>query len=154
MFKYMFFLILNVAQNPNSVDKGDVRVFAEHDPYGIIMAIIGMGIVFIVLVLLFIIFTNTPLFFKLGFRNKLKNLFALRKKKEEVKNEQETISEEQQEEELSGEVNAAIAAAIYLYRTELHDYEDTVLTIRKVSRTYSPWNSKIYNLRNNLNANI
>lgn len=28
-----------------------------------------------------------------------------------------------------------------------HDVENTVLTIRKVARTYSPWSSKIYSLR-------
>ncbi|HAH59495.1 MAG TPA: phage tail protein, partial [Bacteroidales bacterium] len=31
---------------------------------------------------------------------------------------------------------------------ELHDHEDAVLTIKKVARTYSPWSSKIYGLRN------
>jgi hypothetical protein len=43
-------------------------------------------------------------------------------------------------------VYAAIAAAIYLYGEELHDVENTVLTINKVSRTYSPWSSKIHGL--------
>jgi len=41
---------------------------------------------------------------------------------------------------------AAIAAAIYLYGEELHDVENAVLTINKVSRTYSPWSSKIHGL--------
>jgi len=41
---------------------------------------------------------------------------------------------------------AAIAAAIHLYGEELHDVENTVLTINKVSRTYSPWSSKIHGL--------
>ena len=48
---------------------------------------------------------------------------------------------------MSGEVNAAIATAIYLHVNEQHDYESNVITIRKVSRTYSPWSSKIYNMR-------
>ena len=43
-------------------------------------------------------------------------------------------------------VYAAIAAAIHLYGEELHDVENTVLTINKVSRTYSPWSSKIHGL--------
>jgi hypothetical protein len=46
----------------------------------------------------------------------------------------------------SGDVYAAIASAIYLYSEELHDVESTVLTINKVSRTYSPWSSKIHGL--------
>ena len=50
-------------------------------------------------------------------------------------------------ERLSGEVNAAIVMALYLYGNELHDQEDPVITMTKVSRTYSPWSSKIYGLR-------
>lgn len=48
---------------------------------------------------------------------------------------------------LSGEVNAAIVMALYLYSNELHDQEDPVITMTKVSRTYSPWSSKIYGIR-------
>ena len=50
-------------------------------------------------------------------------------------------------EKLSGEVNAAIVMALYLYSNELHDLEDPIITMTKVSRTYSPWSSKIYGLR-------
>ena len=28
-----------------------------------------------------------------------------------------------------------------------HDMEDTILTIRRMRKAYSPWNSKIYNMR-------
>ena len=56
-------------------------------------------------------------------------------------------------EEMSGEVNPAIAMALHLYQSELHDYENTVLTIQKVSRNYSPWSSKIYTLRKTPNKN-
>jgi hypothetical protein len=49
--------------------------------------------------------------------------------------------------EITGELNAAIAMTLYLYASELHDAENMVLTINKVSRTYSPWSSKIYTLR-------
>lgn len=45
------------------------------------------------------------------------------------------------------ELTTAIAAAIYLYRQEVHDYEDSVLTIKRIDRAYSPWSSKIYSLR-------
>ena len=50
-------------------------------------------------------------------------------------------------EKLSGEVSAAIVMALYLYNNELHDQEDPIITMTKVSRTYSPWSSKIYGLR-------
>ncbi len=49
---------------------------------------------------------------------------------------------------LSGEVNAAIAMALYSYMNELHDVESGVITIRRVSKNYSPWSSKLYNMKN------
>jgi hypothetical protein len=51
---------------------------------------------------------------------------------------------------MTGEENAAIAAALYLFFSELHDEEKYVMTIKKVSKTYSPWNSKIYGIWNTL----
>jgi len=32
-------------------------------------------------------------------------------------------------------------------KMKVHDVEDTILTINKVKKAYSPWNSKIYSLR-------
>ena len=49
--------------------------------------------------------------------------------------------------EESGEICAAIIFALNDYSKNEHDIENTVLTIEKVARTYSPWSSKIYNLR-------
>lgn len=46
----------------------------------------------------------------------------------------------------SGEVYAAVAAAIYAYSQDLHDVEDTVITIQKVERAWTPWNAKFYNM--------
>lgn len=42
--------------------------------------------------------------------------------------------------------SAAIAMALYLY-ADLHDQESNILTIERVSRLYSPWCSKYYNMR-------
>ncbi len=125
----------------------EVCIFAENDPHGLLMAILGMSIVFFALIMLFVIFNNTPAIFRQAFKEKLKNLLSFKKKVIEESEEEVTESKEEVE-EISGEINAAIATAIYLYRSELHDYEDTILTIKKVSRTYSPWSSKIYGLRN------
>ena len=47
----------------------------------------------------------------------------------------------------SGEIFAAIATALYEMSDDNHDIENTVLTIRKVQRAYSPWSSKLYGLR-------
>lgn len=46
----------------------------------------------------------------------------------------------------TSDVYAAIAAAIYCYEQEQHDEEDTVITIQKVERAWTPWNAKFYNM--------
>lgn len=46
----------------------------------------------------------------------------------------------------SGEVIAAIAMAIAQH-FNAHDQENYDLTIKRMKRAYSPWNSKIYNMR-------
>ncbi|NMC38454.1 MAG: hypothetical protein GYA41_09045 [Bacteroidales bacterium] len=43
---------------------------------------------------------------------------------------------------------AAIAAALYLYFNEMHDEESDIITVKRVSKTYSPWSSKLYSMRN------
>ena len=46
------------------------------------------------------------------------------------------------------DTEAAIAAALYLYFNEMHDEESDVITVKRVSKTYSPWSSKLYSMRN------
>lgn len=43
---------------------------------------------------------------------------------------------------------AAISMALHLYLDDVHDKESNVLTIKRIERRYSPWNSKIYGLTN------
>jgi hypothetical protein len=107
--------------------------FVKMDPYGIGMAVIAMSVVFSALILLYVVFKNTRRLYTID----LKKLFTREKAMKLI----------DETHDISGEVNAAIAMAIYLYRSELHDHEETVLTIKKVARTYSPWSSKIYGLR-------
>ena len=75
------------------------------------------------------------------FKNILSFIFG---KTEEV---QKATSPEPTQNKISGEVNAAIAMALFLYSSEIHDQENPVITMIRVSRTYSPWSSKIYGLR-------
>lgn len=49
---------------------------------------------------------------------------------------------------MSGEVSAAIAMALYSYLNEFHDVESGVVTIKRVSKNYSPWSSKLYSMKN------
>jgi len=51
--------------------------------------------------------------------------------------------------EIQEETAAAIALAIHMYKTDLHDQESFTITLKKVSKIYSPWSSKIYTLRQN-----
>lgn len=110
--------------------------FLVMDPFGVGMAVIAMSVVFGALILLYVVFKNTKRLYSIN----LKDLFARKK--------EPAVSDKSTQEELSGEVNAAIAMSLHLYVSELHDHEDAILTIKKVARTYSPWSSKIYGLRN------
>lgn len=109
------------------------ELFLKIDPWGIGMTVIGYVVVFLALLFLYVIFSNLT---------KLLNVNVKRLLRKEGKDDvtAKDIS-------VSGEVNAAIAMAIHLYYSEIHDKEDAVLTINKVSRTYSPWSSKIYGVR-------
>jgi len=124
------------ANNDYSKKKSAGESFVEFDPYGIGMTMIAMFVVFSALAILFIIYKNMGRFFIRRGTKAQESAIATK-----------AVSKPADEEEMSGEVNAAIAMALYLYQNELHDYENTVLTIQKVSRNYSPWSSKIYTLR-------
>jgi len=103
----------------------------------IVIAIVGYVVVFASLVILFWLFNLLP------------GLIRLRiKRKKGRGGESET---ESSAEEISGETTAAISMALHLWLSELHDEESGVLTIKKVSKAYSPWSSKIYAVRNQFN---
>ena len=109
--------------------------YAGIDRQATIIVVVGYLIVFLALVALYLVFRYImPLFFKFNmYRRAAREGRALDDSEKQV---------------LTGEVNAAIATALYLYFDEIHDYESNVITIRKVSKAYSPWNSKLYNMRN------
>lgn len=106
----------------------------EHESFGIGMAFISMIIVIAILVAMFIIFKLLAGLYTRDARNKMSKRKGI------------ATTAAASEETISGEVNAAIVMALYYYKNELHDIENTVLTIKKVSRTYSPWSSKIYGM--------
>lgn len=47
----------------------------------------------------------------------------------------------------TADVAAAIAMALYDLNGEVHDVENAILTFNKSSKFYSPWSSKIHNMR-------
>jgi hypothetical protein len=67
----------------------------------------------------------------------------------ETDNLQPDISTPIKTKDLTGEEATAIALAIHMYQSQLHDMESLTITLQKVSRIYSPWSSKIYSMRQN-----
>lgn len=122
----------NIIKDTN----GKVEMFAEQDETGFGMAVMAMGVVFTALLLLSICFYIIS---KIGERVSRKN---------KVKTVAAHIDEmhDSHDEHDSGETIAAIVMALHEH-LDAHDRESTVLTINKVRRAYSPWNSKIYSLR-------
>ncbi|MBD5341212.1 MAG: OadG family protein [Bacteroides sp.] len=110
---------------------------AENDRFGGAITIIAMCIVLFALIVLSILF----LFF-----GKISTAVMSNKKREAHGVTAET-SEDHHDELDSGEVIAAIGMALAEHFGQGHDMEDTILTIKRMKRSYSPWNSKIYNMR-------
>lgn len=103
------------------------------DPWGITMTLTSMLVVFVGLILLYTIFKMIG--------NTAKNISQRRVASAG------TLSAVRGESQLTGEVLAAISAAIHEMNQDVHDVESTILTISEVRRKYSPWNSKFYSLR-------
>lgn len=112
-----------------------IENFKEKDALGIAMTLTAMVVVFLGLLMLFLIFKQVG---KIAVSASKRNA----QKAAGVATAVPTGAGEE-----SGEILAAISAALYEMSDDNHDIENTVLTIRKVARTYSPWSSKIYGLR-------
>ena len=98
----------------------------------LLMAGIGFLIVFLVLVLLIFIMRGMGWFFT---RERKPRVAAT------------PVSEPASDHAISDqELVAAIATALKLYKSDLHDRESETLTINRITRAYSPWNSKIHGL--------
>lgn len=110
---------------------------AENDKFGGAITIIAMCIVLAALIILSILF--------LGFGKISSTIHARNKRKSHGVTE--ATAEDHHDELDSGEAIAAIAMALAEHMGQGHDMEDTILTIRRMRKAYSPWNSKIYNMR-------
>lgn len=112
---------------------------AETDPYGWIMALTAMSVVFLALIILSIIFTYTG---KLSMRK-------MQKASDKATAASDSTKPAVKVGESSAETFAAISMALHLYNeeNEAHDDESFAITLQHTDRTYSPWNSKIYGLR-------
>ena len=98
------------------------------------IALVGYGIVFTALIALVIVFVNLPKLLQINLRSKLKK--------------QGKPSANVENLDIDGNVNAAIAMALYMHFDQIHDEESNIITIKKVTKNYSPWSSKIYGVMN------
>lgn len=112
--------------------------FEQHDPVGIGMAISAMSVVFLGLILLYICF---KLIGKAAIKLRKRNAMIAHN----ITDKQE--AKEKKLGEAPGEVIVAISMALHEAQGADHDVEETILTISRVKRSYSPWSSKIYTLR-------
>ena len=126
------------STNNITLDKNvKIDMFTEHDPFGVGMAIMAMAIVFAGLLLLYLLFR---LIGQISVLIKKRNAMRVHGISDKEEAKEKGFGRE------AGEVYAAIAMALSQH-LEAHDVEDTILTINKVKKAYSPWNSKIYSLR-------
>ncbi len=127
------------STNNKTLDKNvKMDKFEQHDSIGIGMSITAMLVVFVGLILLYVSF---KLIGKASVR--LRTTRAMRAKGITDRDE----AKEKMLGHAPGEVYAAISMALHEVQNDVHDVEETVLTITRVKRSYSPWSSKIYTLR-------
>ncbi len=107
-------LLLGIIQLPEN--------FSE----GLAITLVGYSIVFSALVILYFVFNSFSKILNIKFKNRLRR---------EGKPELAELPD------ITGEETAAISMALYLCN-ELHDEESNVITIKRVSKAYSPWSAK------------
>lgn len=114
------------------------EIFRTEDPTGKDMAIVAMAVVFTALAVLFLIFKVMGIAMQAQMRKKENSSMTTSKVAANLINGEGS--------DISGEQVAAIAIAMDLYYTEKHDIESEIMTINRVAKLYSPWNSKIHTL--------
>ncbi|MBN2765815.1 MAG: OadG family protein [Paludibacteraceae bacterium] len=94
---------------------------------------VGISVVFIALVTLVLCFEGFQRFIVKSTKKKVA--------KKEGKKEEEIV-------DIAANEIAAVSMALHLFFNEMHDEESNIITIKRIERRYSPWNSKIYGLNN------
>lgn len=112
----------------------------DSDPVGIGLTAVAVAVVFLALVCISLIISGSG-----------KLMANMGEKKEGKKKGGAAVAAAASAADKEGEIYAAIATAIHLFNNELHDEEDTVITIQKVEREWTPWNAKYYNMNQYFN---
>ena len=110
-----------------------VESLRESDPLGGLLTVTSMLVVFLGLIALYFFFKFSG------------NIAKSMTQKKVAKSG--TLSAARSHSHLSGEVLAAISAAINELKEDQHDIESTILTIHQVKRNFSPWSTKRQSLR-------
>lgn len=132
--------LLYITPSSNNIiidTNSKVEMFAETDGHGFGLSIMAMCIVFSALLLLSLCFYGIS---RIGARISQTN------KARSQGLETKALAKEERPAHDSGEEIAAIVMALHEH-LNTHDKESTILTINKVRKSYSPWSSKIYGLR-------
>ena len=116
-----------------------IPLFTDQISEGYIILFTGLLIVFSALLTL-------SLFFKYGLPVMLYIYKILTKRKDKKISEIKVEADRN----FTGEIAAAIGAAVHIYLDEQHDHESAILTIKQIKKPYSPWSSKIYGTQNRL----
>jgi len=98
------------------------------------IAVIAFGVLLVILIAINILFVILP---------KLHEYNARRSAEKATKAVESSPSASSDD-----EVYAAISLALHLALDDAGERDGSVITIKRVSRNYSPWNSKIYGLNN------
>ncbi len=101
----------------------------------LIGSVIGIVVVFVALTILVLLFELVQYLILSS---------AKRKQIKAGKKEEEIV-------DIAANEIAAISMALHLFLSDVHDEESNVITIKRIERRYSPWNSKIYGLNNTIN---
>ena len=112
----------------------------QSDPIGIGLTAVLVAVVFLALICVTLILVGSS-----------KLISGIGKDKKTAESNKKSSTNTAPKGNKDGEVIAAIAAAIHLFNEELHDEEDTVITIQKVEREWTPWNAKYYNMNHYFN---
>ena len=133
--EWVLFAKVTPSTNNLTLDTNEkIENFQNNDSWGIGMTITAMAVVFIGLFLLYGAFKYVG-----------KTAVKMSQRRARKLGVEHTHPQDQDIDE--GAVLAAIATALYEVDEDVHDLENTVLTINKVTRRYSPWSSKIYGMR-------
>ncbi|MCL1821209.1 MAG: OadG family protein [Prolixibacteraceae bacterium] len=101
-------------------------------------SLIGLVVVFVGLVLLIFAFNFTA-------------YLSVRSSKKRMERQNTTTSKPVSSispSEIPASEIAAISMALHLYFNDTHDEESNIITIKRIERRYSPWNSKLYGMNN------